>query len=377
MKTAKDKLSHHRRLVSRDVANSFNLRRKNIPLFHNLNASNLFPYLLNLKWYRLIILLLSTLLLIHALFGLLYYCGGPGALKDVASQHRYLDCFFFSVQTMSTIGYGELKPISIYANVLVLLQTWVGLFVDCLFIGIFFGKFSRPSRLRSRIMFSSNAVVNKRGFRQNETTNDRRSTADDFFVFRIVNAHKPQFVDSKLRLLLLQWEKVDDVQISPTHSSYQKVTDEGTTLISTEMTDGFDNEYLTPVMTELDFEINAQMSRPHGMDYSCLLLPMPWMVVHKLDETSPLTPLIKGQSDKMFEVVVIFTGVEESIGDSVQSRFSYVSGEIKLDHTFRSCIQYKPKSGFEIDLLNFSHTVPTEVKCQSNNIQDEVIYNVQ
>jgi inward rectifier potassium channel len=74
-----------------------------------MSFDNIYPTLVNLRWYKLLLLCLMLLLCIHSIFAGLYYAGGPGSVHDTENRHSFLDCFFFSVQTMSTIGYGDLK----------------------------------------------------------------------------------------------------------------------------------------------------------------------------------------------------------------------------------------------------------------------------
>jgi inward rectifier potassium channel len=240
---------------------------------------------------------------------------------------------------MSTIGYGDLKPLTIYANLLVLLQTWCGLLIDCLMIGVFYHKFARPSRLRTRVLFSSHAVVNQLGLKQDTPEQGQ------FFVFKILNAYKPQFVEAKLRLVLLQWQ---DERLSP---SEVVDGDESQVLLPTK-------KFVTPRIIELEYEVNEQMKRTRSLDYSMFALPMPWTVVHPLTENSPLTPLLlENSNNTQFEVVAIFTGVEESISDNVQARYSFMPEDIKMNHKFAPCIERK-RGRFEIDVKLFDTTIP-------------------
>jgi hypothetical protein len=233
---------------------------------------------------------------------------------------------------------------------LVLVQSWCGLLLDCILIGIFYCKFSRPSRLRSRLLFSPLAAVNNLGKKQDGDPNDRNK----YLVFRILNAYKPQFVDAKLKLLLLQWEQDQEKQNLDPHQgadvSSPRMYDSNedtqfTRLIST-------TKYFTPRITELYFQVNTQSGRTFDLDYSTFALPVPWTVTHKLDETSPLTCLLD-TSEEHFEIIALFCGVEESISDNVQARFSYVRGDIKYNYRFEPCVKVT-RDGFIVDASKFS-----------------------
>lgn len=290
------------------------------------------------------------------------YIGGPGSLQD-QEKHTYLECIFFSIQTMSTIGYGVLAPKTIYTNLIVLIQSWFALLVECLLIGLFYHKFSRPSRLRTRILFSTNAVVNRSGLKQDSAN---QQDSDYYFVFRVVNGHKPQFVDAKIRLLLLQWDKYTTSASKQSIDQHSRKNDnmalyQESEEISLLLANGNEEEAIIPRIYELDFEVNIQSKRPRGMDYSLLALPMPWTIVHKLDKESPLTPLLlNGNPNKeSFEVIALFSGVEESISDSVQARYSYIEQDIKMNYRFVPCMCYR-NNAYEIDINLLSKILPTQ-----------------
>src|SRR4029077_2976104 len=91
---------------------------------------------------------------INALFGLAYLAV-PGSIEN-ARPGSLIDAFFFSVQTMGTIGYGKLTPATLYANVLVTVEVLVSLLGIAMVTGLAFAKFSRPT---ARVLFSERAVV--------------------------------------------------------------------------------------------------------------------------------------------------------------------------------------------------------------------------
>src|SRR5690606_26784567 len=94
-------------------------------------------------------------LLINAFFGLLYFvdienlmCGQLNISTlniHLSNATAYLDGFFFSVQTMATIGYGNFVPQSIYLQVLVAIESWWSLISGGILVAVMIGKVSRPS----------------------------------------------------------------------------------------------------------------------------------------------------------------------------------------------------------------------------------------
>ena len=93
-------------------------------------------------------------LAINAVFALLYMAD-PGGVTN-ARPGSFEDAFFFSVQTLGTLGYGVMSPRSFAANATATLETFVGLANLAIATGLLFARISRPS---ARIMFSKRAVV--------------------------------------------------------------------------------------------------------------------------------------------------------------------------------------------------------------------------
>jgi len=111
---------------------------------------DIYHHLLILPW--LIFLLTGGALYLAANvgFALLYLLDPDGIAK--ARPGVFSDAFFFSIQTMATIGYGVLYPADLYTNLLVTAETLVALIVLALATGLFFARFSRPRRCASAVM---------------------------------------------------------------------------------------------------------------------------------------------------------------------------------------------------------------------------------
>src|SRR5262249_8063750 len=113
-----------RRLLNRD--GSFNVTRRGLGFLRSLS-----PYhaLLTISWPRFIALLAGFYLATNALFAAASLACGPGALRtsDGTSGSSVADAFFFSVATLATIGYGHIFPVGLPANILVTIESLVGL----------------------------------------------------------------------------------------------------------------------------------------------------------------------------------------------------------------------------------------------------------
>ncbi|HYQ82134.1 MAG TPA: ion channel, partial [Anaeromyxobacteraceae bacterium] len=117
-------------------------------------GKDLYHYLLTASWRKLIGLVVAAYVGANAAFACAYL-----ALGDVIENARpgdFWDAFFFSVQTMATIGYGKMAPRTLAANALVAAEALVGMMGLAVVTGLVFAKFSRPT---ARVLFSRVAVV--------------------------------------------------------------------------------------------------------------------------------------------------------------------------------------------------------------------------
>ncbi len=131
------------RLVNQD--GSFNTRRTGLSYLRSLS---LYHHLLSISWGRFQLLVAAGYLLANLVFACGYFLCGPDALQGIAAStafERFLECFFFSVQTLATIGYGRINPANLGANVLVSVEALIGMFGMAMATGLLFARFSRPS----------------------------------------------------------------------------------------------------------------------------------------------------------------------------------------------------------------------------------------
>ena len=133
----------HERFLNKD--GTFTVRREGLGFFRSLS---LYHWLLTLSWSGYLLLLVGFYFLTNVVFAFGYYLCGPESFHGIeaSSSHGWaLDSFFFSIQTIATIGYGRINPVSLTANILVTIESLVGLLGLALGTGILFARFSRPS----------------------------------------------------------------------------------------------------------------------------------------------------------------------------------------------------------------------------------------
>jgi inward rectifier potassium channel len=274
------------RFINRD--GSMNVRGED---FHRSSLFDLYHMLLSMRWRMVFLLVTAIYLLVNVLFGTAYYLGGPEALHGVQAvnpQERWLECFFFSVQTLATIGYGGISPNTHYAHFLVTIEALSGLIGLTLITGIIFSRFSRPT---ARIRFSQHALI---------TRLDGRPC----LIFRMANTRLNQIAEAQVRVVLARTE----------------TTQEGLTF------------------REL-YDLKLERDRSP-------LFSMTWTVLHPIDSDSPL----RGQTRESIrasdtEIITTVTGMDETFSQTVHSRISYAAHELEWNTEFEDMV-YRDEKGY-------------------------------
>ncbi len=265
------------RLLNRD--GSFNVRRTGLPFFRTLS---MYHQLLTISWTRFLGLVAAAYVIVNGVFAALFLACGPGALTGVSEPDpaaRYAHAFFFSVHTLATIGYGNVAPASFAANLLVTLESLIGLLGFGIAAGLMFARFSRPT---ARILFSDRAVVAPyRGIQA--------------FMFRVANERSNQLIEVEAQVLLTQ----------------RRADGSG------------DREFL---------ELGLERRR-------VTFLPLSWTVVHPIDETSPLAgATAESLRAADAELLVLLTGFDETFSQTVHARSSYRADEVVFGARFVSIL---------------------------------------
>jgi inward rectifier potassium channel len=187
------------------------------------------------------------------------------------SGGSFWNAFFFSVQTMATIGYGEMRPATTYANVIVAVEVLLGLVGFALATGVIFARFSRPT---ARVIFSAVAVV---------VRHDGKPT----LMFRAANQRHNRIVEAQVTLTLARDE----------------VTAEGEAM-------------------RRFHDLRPERARSP-------LFSLTWTVLHVIDGASPLSgagpELLASQGA---ELLVTMVGLDETLSQTIHARHVYRAAEI-------------------------------------------------
>jgi inward rectifier potassium channel len=279
------------RLLNRD--GSFNVRRDGLSVWQELSP---YHYVLTISWPKFIGLVGLAYIVSNTLFALAYMACGATALTGF--QHGFLSrfwiAFFFSVETIATIGYGNIVPVTLAANLLMTFESLVGILAFALIAGIVFARFARPT---AQIVFSEKAVI--------APYRDIKG-----FMFRIVNQRRTQIVDLQARVLLARRKK-------------------GST--------GGEREFIPLKLERQDVAF----------------FPLSWTIVHPIDKDSPLRDYHEAEDLRgcESEFLILLNGFDETFSQQVHTRSSYRGDEIVWGARFRNMFNPPaPDGSISIDI---------------------------
>ncbi|MEK0178452.1 MAG: ATP-sensitive inward rectifier potassium channel 10 [Oscillatoriales cyanobacterium] len=296
MKTNRDRQPH--RLVSRKGQFTLNVVRLGLPRLH---FADLYHGLLTLSWPRFFILISLLYVLTNSLFALAYLAGGNCIAN--ARPGSFQDAFYFSVQTMATIGYGSMYPRNDYANTIVAIQAFFALWGVAMVTGLAFSRFSKPT---ARVIFSRVAAIAP--FNGVQT-----------LMYRTANQRFNQILEAQQRATLIRDE----------------VTSDG--------------DYMRRF-----YDLTLVRSQSP-------IFALTWTVMHVIDENSPLYKLsAKDLIEQQAEIVITLTGIDETVSQTIHARHSFVASEILWNMKFVDIISRTPQGKRVVDYTRFHDVKPVE-----------------
>jgi len=262
--------------------------------------TDFYHQLLRAPWWVDLIGLSLVFLLINFLFALAYTAvGGIGG----ARPGSLADHFFFSVQTMGTIGYGVMHPHTAAAETLVTCEVIVGISLIALASGLLFAKFSVP---RARMHFAEFATISP--FNGVPT-----------LMFRLGNERASQVIEATVRVVMMRTERTAEGVV------YYRMRD-----------------------LVLERERSPVLARS-------------WTVIHKIDASSPLegaTPETLARDEVEFILTVV--GMDETSAQSLYARYTYDQSELRWGHRHADMLSERPDGRLRLDMREFHRIVATE-----------------
>jgi len=255
---------------------------------------DLYHYLMTVSWPRLFAALAAFFLVFDFLFGCLYYLR-PGSVANL-SPPGFAGAFFFSVETLATVGYGEMHPQTLYGHLVAMVEVFVGLMMLALVTGLMFARFSRP---RARFLFARYAVVRPL---------DGRPT----LVFRAANARQNVVQEASAKLRMLRDE----------------VTGEG-----------FEIRRIT----------DLQLVREQHPAFF-----VGWTLMHVIDESSPLSSETEESLQRSAASFILsLSGTDETTGHTLMARQDYPATSIRWNKAFRDVLDVTDEGVVIFDYTRF------------------------
>jgi inward rectifier potassium channel len=234
---------------------------------------------------------------INVLFGTLYMLGDQtiaGARPDSFADH-----FFFSVQTIATIGYGAMYPHTTYGHILVALEAMIGLFGVGIVAALAFARFSLPT---ARIRFSRVAVI---------ADFDGTPT----LMLRAANERRNSIIAARVQMSLLRPE----------------TTREG-----------------MPIRRFYDLDL-ARSETP--------IFSLSWLIMHPITPASPLYKITEADLQSSdFAVLATITGLDENLSHTLHARHAYLNTDIRLNHRFVDMVEETAAGDRLVDLRRIDAT---------------------
>lgn len=286
-----------RRTINKD--GSFNVRRAG----RRWRDAGPFLYFMQLSWPAFLVQVPLVYLAIETLFALLYWAIGVEHLQGAASSSpldAFLNAFFFSVQTFTTVGYGHIAPTGFLSSSLAAVEAMSGILSLAIATGLIYARFSRPS---ARLAFSDHALIVPY---QNASA----------FMFRVANRRPNILMDLEATVLLM----TVDASTNPPRRKFSQL----------------------------------ELERPN-----VYFLPLSWTLVHPIDEKSPLRGLGADElKAAQAEFLIVIRCFDDTFSQTVHARHSYTYDELVCQARFDPAFHANSDGDLVLDLSRLdSHTL--------------------
>jgi inward rectifier potassium channel len=295
-------VAKNQRVLNQD--GSVNVKRKGLSFF---DTSNNYHTLITMRWTHFWLLVLSGYIAINLIFTAIYLAIGAENLlgsEGHTTMGHFFDAFFFSAQTISTVGYGHISPSGVATNSVAALESMLGLLSFALATGLLYGRFSRPT---ARIVYSDNMLISP--YRDSGLG----------LMFRLANKRRSSLIDLQVEIIFSYNEDVDG----------------------------------KPVRRFVQLELERK---------KVSILSLNWTVVHPIDEHSPLKGVTFDDMTKAeANFAVLLKAFDDTFSQTVHSRTSYQFDEIVWGGKFTPAFERDRDGRIVIDLSKISSHEMVEI----------------
>ena len=276
---------------------SFNVKHIN----RGETFTNSYDYLINISWTKFFLWVLLGYLIINSFFAIIYTFFGIAEIAEPSGNvfKDFLNAFFFSAQTITTVGYGAMSPKGMLFGVISSLEALVGLLSFSFVTGLLYGRFSKP---QANIKFSNNLIL-------------RNHNGQDSIMFRLMSKNGKVMIKPRIEATLV-------LSLPDANNQYSN------------------NFY------SLKLERSA-----------ITYLPTTWTVVHVIDEKSPLKDYNTREIDKLHgEILILISYYDESFAQEVHQAHSFVLKNLKFNNRFIPAFYYDEEGYTVLDHSKLNET---------------------
>jgi len=283
-------------MAKRNTRRRVNIGTRQFTILGARNASfvDLYHNSLAISWPRFFVVVASVFAFTNLIFALLYWMGGDVIANTQGGNLAML--FFFSVEALSTVGFGDMHPMTYYGHVIASVENFFGLLFVAVTTGVMFTRFARA---KARFMFAQHPVVSS--FNGKPT-----------LMIRVANERHNTVSDASARLWILKDGRSAEGQ------SFRR-------------------------FIELKLE---RVENP--------VFILSWTIFHTIDEHSPLNPLREGKEAPLSSLILTISGYDENMAQEVRARHWYNVSDIKWDHRYADILVTREDGETELN-YNYFH----------------------
>jgi len=261
-----------------------------------------YHFILARSWPTFFAVVAATFLGANVLFACLYLAQ-PGCIAH-ARPGSFEDAFYFSVQTIATIGYGGMYPLTRYAHMVVVIEAMTGMLGIAVITGLTFTRFARPS---ARVLFSKKVTVTPRN-------------GVPHLMFRMANWRLNRIVEAQLRVVLLVTERTREGEV-----------------------------------------LRRQIDVPLVRDRTAVFF-LTWTAMHTIDAGSPFhgPAALERLGEQNAALFCSVMGFDETIGQTINALHEYALSDIVVGARFADVLGNDERGRFQIDYRKFHDVVPLE-----------------
>ncbi len=249
------------------------------------------------SWSRMLVLFAMVFVLANLIFATVLYVGH----MSVTTANGFLDDFWFSVQTMGTIGYGVLAPADPLSNTVVMCESFFSIILTALVTGVIFARFATPS---ARVLFSNKMIIGDH--------DGQRA-----LQFRMANERTTALVEATAHLYMTREETLANGE------RFRRV---------------------------YDLPLRRTTSPVFALSF---------LVVHPIDKASPLYGITAvSLRETNINVIVTLTAIDDQLAQTVHSRYVWNWNEIEFDRRYVDMIKIDEKGTRYLDLEPINDTEP-------------------